>query len=202
MGTVLSVADTFDLSPLPLYTDLRDAARAARSCLRCPLGATRQNVVFGEGDDHAPLMVVGEAPGRLEDETGRPFVGQSGRLLTELLEQAGVQREQVYITSVLKSRPPNNRDPLPAEVAACRPWLDLQLELVAPKVVLTVGNFPTQALLGTKQGVTALRGSAHQSGGFVVVPTFHPAAVMRSRVRLRPLAEEDIRLAASLAGLA
>lgn len=198
LGTLCPVTS----DPIPSVSTLADLRTLADECQRCPLGATRQNLVFGEGDPHAPLVVVGEAPGRLEDETGRPFIGQSGKLLTLLLEEAGATRDEVYITSVLKSRPPENRDPKPFEIEACLPWLDEQLRLIAPKVILTVGNFPTRTLLGVKAGVTSLRGTSHtRPDGILVVPTFHPAAVLRSRAKLRPLAEADVRLAVSLAGL-
>lgn len=129
-------------------------------------------------------MVVGEGPGREEDRQGRPFVGRSGQLLEKLLaEEVGLSREEVYIANVVKCRPPNNRDPLPDEVAACRPFLDQQVALVGPAAILTLGNFASRALLGTEEGITRLRGSTYPFPGSkstVVVPTFHPAAALRS----------------------
>lgn len=140
-------------------------------------------MVFGEGDPNARLMVIGEGPGREEDLQGRPFVGRSGQLLDKLLaEEAGLARSDVYITNVVKCRPPNNRDPLPEEIAACRPYLDRQVELIAPAVIVTLGNFATRALLATSEGITRLRGRTHPwpaGGDVVVVPTFHPAAALR-----------------------
>lgn len=139
-------------------------------------------MVFGEGDPRAALMVVGEGPGRDEDREGRPFVGRSGQLLDRLLlEEMGLQRGEVYICNTIKCRPPNNRDPEPAELAACRPYLDQQLALIGPRVVLTLGRFAAQSLLGTPQGINALRGRAYRFGehGAVLVPTFHPAAALR-----------------------
>jgi uracil-DNA glycosylase len=126
-------------------------------------------------------MVVGEAPGRDEDLQGRPFVGRSGQLLDKLLEEeAGLARRQVYIANIVKCRPPGNRDPLPEEIAACRPFLDQQVELIDPRVVLTLGNFATRALLGTNEGISRLRGRSYSFGrDAVLVPTFHPAAALR-----------------------
>ena len=152
----------------------------ASSCTRCPLAAGRTTVVFGEGDPHAPLMVVGEGPGRDEDLQGRPFVGRSGQLLERLLqEEMGLERKQVYIANVVKCRPPGNRDPEPAEIEACRPYLEQQVDLIDPKLVLTLGNFATRVLLGTKEGITKLRGRAYPYRAGMLVPTFHPAAALR-----------------------
>ena len=139
-------------------------------------------MVFGEGDPHAGLMVVGEGPGREEDLQGRPFVGRSGQLLDRLLiEEAGLERAQVYIANVVKCRPPGNRDPLPDEIAACRPFLDQQVALIAPRVVVTLGNFATRLLLDTGKGITRLRGRSFPFGtdGAVLLPTYHPAAALR-----------------------
>lgn len=139
-------------------------------------------MVFGEGDPRAGLMVVGEGPGRDEDLQGRPFVGKSGQLLDKLLqEEAGLARRQVYIANVVKCRPPGNRDPLPEEISACRPYLDQQVDLIGPRVVLTLGNFATRALLDTTEGISRLRGRSYPFGGgrAVLVPTFHPAAALR-----------------------
>jgi uracil-DNA glycosylase family 4 len=167
---------------------LDDLAREASGCTRCSLAAGRTQVVFGEGDPAAGLMVVGEAPGREEDLQGRPFVGRSGQLLDRLLaEEVGLRRSQVYIANVVKCRPPNNRDPLPDEIGACRPYLQRQVELIRPRVVLTLGNFSTRLLLETSDGVTKLRGRTYpwgppaRLGGRrgVLVPTFHPAFALR-----------------------
>jgi DNA polymerase len=166
---------------------LADVERTALTCTRCPLAAGRTTVVFGEGDPHAGLMVVGEGPGREEDLQGRPFVGRSGQLLDRLLaEEAGLQRAQVYIANVVKCRPPGNRDPLPDEIAACRPYLEQQLALIGPRVVVTLGNFATRLLLDTTKGITQLRGRSYPfasgesgAGGAVLFPTYHPAAALR-----------------------
>ncbi len=139
--------------------------------------------MFGEGDPAAGLMVVGEGPGREEDLQGRPFVGRSGQLLDKLLlEEAGLERHEVYIANVVKCRPPNNRDPLPDEIASCRPYLDQQVAIINPVVVLTLGNFASRTLLATSEGITRLRGRTYPypgATGPVIVPTFHPAAALR-----------------------
>ena len=162
--------------------ELADVARDAMGCMRCALANGRTTVVFGEGSADARLMVIGEGPGREEDLQGRPFVGRSGQLLDRLLlEELGVARAAVYIANVVKCRPPGNRDPLPEEIRACRPWLDAQLELIGPRVVLTLGNFSTKLLLDTTEGIRRTRGRVYPFGaaGAVLVPTYHPAAALR-----------------------
>ncbi|MDQ3978206.1 MAG: uracil-DNA glycosylase [Actinomycetota bacterium] len=159
---------------------LVDVEREALACTRCALAGGRTTVVFGVGDPQADLMFVGEGPGEQEDLAGEPFVGRSGRLLDKLmLEEMGMTRKQCYIANVVKCRPPSNRDPLPDEIAACRPYLEQQLELIDPKVVVTLGNFASKLLLNTTEGITRLRGRAYPLGGRVLVPTYHPAAVLR-----------------------
>ncbi|MDQ1465617.1 MAG: uracil-DNA glycosylase [Actinomycetota bacterium] len=166
-------------------------ADAAHDCTLCPLAATRTQVVFGVGSDHAQLMFVGEGPGQQEDLQGEPFVGRAGKLLTQLIEGIEMTRDDVYIANVVKCRPPGNRDPVPLEIEACSPWLDRQLELIVPAVVVTLGNFATKLLLDTKLGITRLRGQefpfARAGVHAVLVPTLHPAAVLRGGGR--PLAE-------------
>lgn len=137
-------------------------------------------VVFGQGDPAAELLFVGEAPGAEEDRQGLPFVGRSGQLLDRFLaEEVGMTREQCYIANVVKCRPPGNRNPTPAEIAACRPYLSRQIELIAPKVVVTLGNFAARLLLDTPLGITKLRGQTYPFGDAVLVPTVHPAYVLR-----------------------
>jgi DNA polymerase len=161
-------------------TRLAELAAEAAGCTRCPLAATRTQAVFGVGDPDADLMFVGEAPGRDEDLRGEPFVGRSGQLLDRLLaEEVGIGRERVYIANVVKCRPPDNRDPRPEEIGACRPYLDQQVALIAPKVVVTLGNFATRLLLDTDRGITTLRGTSYPLGDTTLVPTFHPAAALR-----------------------
>jgi DNA polymerase len=148
--------------------------------VRCPLAGGRTNVVFGVGDPSADLMFVGEGPGRDEDLAGEPFVGRSGQLLDRLMaEEMGLERRQCYIANVVKCRPPGNRDPRPEEVSACRPYLETQIDLIAPRVVVTLGNFAVRVLLETTTGITRLRGRAYPFRTGVLVPTFHPAAALR-----------------------
>ncbi|UDY38018.1 uracil-DNA glycosylase [Dermatobacter hominis] len=172
-----------DTSSHAAFEALRDQALG---CTRCRLAEGRTQVVFGTGDPDADLMFVGEGPGAQEDLQGLPFVGRSGQLLDRLLlEEMGLTRESCYIANVVKCRPPDNRDPKPDEIAACRPWLEAQIDLIAPKVIVTLGNFSSKLLLDTKDGITKLRGSVYDyrdrpDGGTVrLVPTFHPAAVLR-----------------------
>ncbi len=147
-----------------------------KSCSRCPLAAGRNEAVPGEGPDRAEILLVGEAPGRDEDLAGRPFVGRAGSVLDRCLKEAGIHRSEVFITNVVKCRPPRNRRPKREEVEACRPYLESQMELVRPKVVILMGNAATRAVLDM-EGVTSLRGRIYRDLFFV---TFHPAAVLRN----------------------
>ncbi|MGH9182913.1 MAG: uracil-DNA glycosylase [Acidimicrobiales bacterium] len=160
--------------------DLASLAAEASGCTRCALAAGRTQVVFGMGNPDADLMFVGEGPGAEEDAAGLPFVGRSGRLLDRLMaEEMGITRDDCYIANVVKCRPPGNRDPRPEEVEACGDWLDGQLGLVQPAVVVTLGNFATRSLLGATEGITRLRGRSYPWRGGVLVPTYHPAAALR-----------------------
>jgi len=147
-------------------------------CHRCPLGDTRTRLVFGVGRPDADVMLIGEAPGRNEDLQGEPFVGAAGKLLDELLASIGLHRRDVYIANILKCRPPGNRDPEPAEIETCTPFLREQVRIVDPKVIVTLGNFATRFVLKTPAGITQLRGSVHRVGRFMVLPIFHPAAAL------------------------
>ena len=159
---------------------LADVEREAKGCTRCPLAHTRTQVVFGVGDPTADLMFVGEAPGQQEDLQGEPFVGRSGQLLDRMVfEEMGLTRDRFYIANTVKCRPPGNRDPQPLEIEACNSWLESQVDLIDPKVVVTLGNFAAKLLLGTTEGITRLRGRAYPYRRGVLVPTFHPAAVLR-----------------------
>jgi uracil-DNA glycosylase len=163
-----------------VVTTLAELEAEALGCVACPLAKGRTKVVFSAGNPDSDLMLVGEGPGRDEDLAGEPFVGRSGQLLDRLLaEELGIDRGGCYIANVVKCRPPGNRDPLPDEVATCRHFLESQVELVNPKVIVTLGNFATRALLGTSAGVTSVRGRSYERGGRVMVPTFHPAAALR-----------------------
>ena len=159
---------------------LLSVAEQASGCVRCRLSENRTQVVFGVGSPTSDLLFIGEGPGREEDLLGEPFVGRSGKLLDKLVsEEMGLDRSQFYIANVVKCRPPNNRDPKPDEIAACRPWLAQQLDLIDPKVVVTLGNFSTRVMLETTEGITRLRGRVHPVGNRHVVPTFHPSAALR-----------------------
>jgi DNA polymerase len=161
-------------------TDLGSLRAIVERCTRCPLHETRTNAVFGEGDATARVVCVGEAPGAVEDETGRPFVGRAGKLLDRLLMTIGLPRESVFICNVLKSRPPNNRDPLPEEVQACSPFLRRQLELIDPDVIVAFGAFAARTLLESGAALGKLRGTVHRYAGYPLVATYHPAALLRN----------------------
>jgi uracil-DNA glycosylase len=162
---------------------LAEVAASAHDCALCKLSTGRRQVVFGVGNPEADLMFVGEGPGEQEDIQGEPFVGRAGKLLSQLIEGIGLTRGDVYIANVVKCRPPGNRDPEPDEIDACTPWLDRQMELIRPRVVVTLGNFATKLLLDTKDGITKLRGRTfpftRASVQADVLPTLHPAAVLR-----------------------
>ena len=152
----------------------------AEACTACRLAETRTHVVFGVGGTSSGLLVVGEGPGKEEDLRGEPFVGRSGQLLDRLIYvELGLTRASFYIANVVKCRPPGNRDPAPDEVAACQGFLDAQVALVDPRVVVTLGNVATRVLLGTAAGITSLRGRVHEWRGRSLVPTFHPAYALR-----------------------
>jgi DNA polymerase len=154
--------------------------RQALQCVKCKLHETRTTVVFGEGDPQARLLFVGEAPGHDEDIEGRPFVGRAGQLLTRIIESIGLTRDEVYITNILKCRPPNNRNPLPEEITCCLPYLTEQIELIRPRIICALGACAAQTLLGTVEGITKLRGSFYDYHGIKLIPTYHPAACLRN----------------------
>jgi uracil-DNA glycosylase family 4 len=160
---------------------LTELEREAVACTRCRLAAGRTNVVFGMGNPEADLMFVGEGPGAEEDKQALPFVGRSGQLLDRLiLEEMGLTRADFYITNTVLCRPPGNRDPQEDEIASCSPFLEQRIELIRPRVVVTLGNFATKLLLGTTEGITRLRGRSYPFRTGVLIPTFHPSAALRS----------------------
>ena len=158
---------------------LMEVAQEASTCTKCRLATTRTHVVFGVGDPDADVLFIGEAPGQNEDKQGEPFVGAAGQLLTRMLGEIGLTREQVYIANILKCRPPGNRDPQEDEIETCTPWLIEQISLIQPQVIVTLGNFATKFVLQTQTGITRMRGSVYPWHGRKVIPTFHPAAVLR-----------------------
>lgn len=161
-------------------TPIEVVAAEAATCTRCRLAEHRTQVVWGVGDTTADLLFVGEGPGAEEDRRGEPFVGRSGKLLDQLvLEEMGLTRDRFYIANVVKCRPPDNRDPRPDEIDACNPYLEAQIEAMAPRVVVTLGRFAAQTLLQTNQGIGKLRGRSYPFRTGVLIPTFHPAAILR-----------------------
>ncbi|MGC2174882.1 MAG: uracil-DNA glycosylase [Acidimicrobiales bacterium] len=165
------------------------------TCERCALAATRQRVVIGSGPLDAPLMIIGEAPGRTEDEGGAPFIGPSGKLFFTLLaEETGLVRESCYVTNVVKCRPPANRTPTPHEIETCRPWLVEQLDRVAPKFILTLGNTAGRAIFAYESGIGRVHGHVYRSGVIRGIPTYHPAAALRGGPSVVEVMREDLRV--------
>jgi uracil-DNA glycosylase len=197
----LGVADLFLDAPAPASTglsvgsmpDLSALSRFLEGCPRCKLSKSRTNLVFGQGNPKAELMFVGEAPGRDEDEQGLAFVGKAGQLLTRIIEAMGKKRDDVFIANVLKCRPPNNRNPEPDEVATCRPFLFEQIRLIGPRVIVTLGTFAAQAVIETDEPIGRLRGRWRTAQGVKVMPTFHPAFLLRSPERKKDV-WEDMKL--------
>lgn len=164
-----------------------------QNCLACPLSATRKQVVFGVGDPEARLLFIGEAPGFDEDQQGEPFVGAAGQLLTKIIQAMKLSREQVYIANILKCRPPQNRNPLPSEIAVCSPILMAQIQIIRPQVICALGKFAAQTLLGVETPITRLRGKFHDWNGVRLMPTFHPAYLLRNPDD-KKLVWEDMKL--------
>lgn len=173
-----AAADAGEQSP---REQLDRAAEGARGCELCPLSEHRQQVVFGEGTARARIMVIGEAPGAREDEQGRPFVGPAGELLRGGFEKIGFDKEALYITNTVKCRPPDNRNPHEEELEACRPYLDRQLDLIDPPVVLTLGNFALHYCLGSDRRISDCRGEVYEWEDRLLTPTYHPAYILRNR---------------------
>jgi uracil-DNA glycosylase family 4 len=176
--------------------------REASGCLRCPLHQSRNRVVFGNGNANADLMFIGEGPGQQEDIQGLPFVGRAGKLLDQLLEEIGLSREDVFVTNVVKCRPPGNRDPEQLEIDSCRPYLHRQIELIEPRLICTLGKFAMQLVTRTNRGITAVHGKpeVHELGARTVrvYPVFHPAAALRSTKTLDDLRAAFARIPALL----
>jgi len=177
--------------------ELARLAEEVVACRRCPLYQTRTHAVISDGSPGARLVFVGEAPGRDEDLVGVPFVGAAGQLLTKMIEAMGLRRRDIYICNVLKDRPPKNRTPLPEEMAACLPFLERQLAIVSPKVICTLGAVATKALLGPTVAITKIRGQVCAYRGMTLVPTFHPAYLLRNPP-MKKLAWADLKKVTSL----
>jgi DNA polymerase len=189
--------DFFTTNPIQQATSLEAVATLVHACQACRLCEGRTHAVPGEGPAHARLVVVGEGPGRTEDETGRPFVGQAGELLTKILAAIDLPREQVFICNVVKCRPPENRAPQFDEIQACVPYLFRQIELIHPAVILAMGTTAAQTLLDTKQSLGSLRNKVHRFRGTPLIVTYHPAALLRNPNWKRPT-WDDIRIARRL----
>ena len=174
-----SPSTSIPMGKLPIVS-LDDVRARMGECTLCKLHKGRHTIVFGVGNPEARLMFVGEAPGEDEDVKGEPFVGKAGQLLTKMIEAMGLRREDVYICNTVKCRPPNNRNPEPDELAACEPFLKGQLASVKPEVIVTLGKFAAQALLREQTPITRLRGQWREYEGIPVMPTFHPAYLLRS----------------------
>ena len=171
------------------------------NCTRCKLHQGRKNIVFGEGDPKAVLVFVGEGPGQEEDQQGRPFVGAAGQLLTDIIAKGmKLRREDVYICNIVKCRPPDNRNPEPDEIEACEPFLKKQLQAIKPGVIVALGNVAVKTLLKTGKGITALRGTWHMYDGIPLMPTFHPAYLLRNP-RDKKLVWDDIQLVMTKLGM-
>ena len=183
---------------IPLLPDLAGLRKMVENCKRCELYKKRQNIVFGEGPENAKLVLVGEAPGKEEDLQGRPFVGLSGELLTDMLSAVNISRKDVFITSVIKCRPPHNRTPEHEEIAACSSFLRQQLRLIDPPLILALGLVAAQTLLKKKAPLKSLRGCFHQLGDAMVMPIYHPAYLLRSKgsrqLDLKRVAWKDLQI--------
>ncbi|OPY77916.1 MAG: Uracil DNA glycosylase superfamily protein [Syntrophorhabdus sp. PtaU1.Bin153] len=188
MGVDSYVSDSETIPALPVIQ------KTAKTCRKCDLANSRKNVVFGEGNDKAQLVFVGEAPGEEEDLQGRPFVGRAGKLLDQLIERIGLRREDVYICNVLKCRPPNNRDPEEAEIEACKPYLLAQLELIEPKVICTLGRHAYNTLFNVNERITRIRGVLRDYKGTMLLPTYHPSFLLRNQEKIKEAWEDMERL--------
>ncbi len=173
---------------------LLEIEEQVRACRKCHLYAGRKMAVAGEGNSNADIIFIGEGPGAREDETGRPFVGKAGQLLTRMLAAIDLTREEVYITNIVKCRPPENRDPLPDEVRACLPYLERQIEIIQPLVIVCLGLPATRTLTGTNQGISRLRGTFQKYKEYPVLPTYHPAAVLRFPEKYKRPVWNDLKM--------
>jgi DNA polymerase len=174
---------------------LTDVRKELGDCKRCKLHQTRRTIVFGEGEEKASLMLIGEGPGYDEDVQGRPFVGKAGQLLTKILQSISLPREGVYIANIVKCRPPQNRNPEPDEIKSCHPFLMKQISVIQPKIICALGTFSAQTLLKTDTKITALRGKFFDLEGIKVMPTYHPAFLLRNPERKREVWEDMKKIA-------
>jgi uracil-DNA glycosylase family 4 len=196
-GLVVLAAERGLMDAPPSWESLSDVARTVAECRKCFLCEGRSRTVPGEGSAEARLMFVGEGPGQTEDETGRPFVGRAGELLTQIIEAIELRREDVFIANAVKCRPPQNRKPLPDELAACWPYLERQIELIRPKVLVALGATAAAAMLRVNRALAELRGKVHSYRGIPLVVTYHPAALLRNPNWKKPT-WDDVRIARQL----
>jgi uracil-DNA glycosylase family 4 len=180
--------------PSPSLQTLEEIRSELGDCRRCQLHGTRRTIVFGEGNPNATLMFIGEGPGYDEDVQGRPFVGRAGQLLTKIIQSIHLQREEVYIANIIKCRPPGNRNPEPDEIKTCSPFLLKQVQAIRPKIICALGTFSAQTLLSTDAKITTLRGRFFDFQGIKVIPTFHPAYLLRNPERKRDVWEDMKRI--------
>lgn len=181
---------------------LDELAESARNCRHCDLREGATQVVFGEGDPAADIMLIGEGPGAQEDRLGRPFVGKAGQLLDRIIDAAGLRRPDVYITNVVKCRPPENRNPSAGEIEACFSWLRQQIQIIDPLLILLLGRVPAQVFLGSGTAISAVRGQWHWWDGYMLLPTYHPAALLRDPSKKRPTWDDVKVLMAAYRSLA
>ena len=183
----LPPAEDTDVNVVARFSEM---AAQVSTCMKCGLGKSRNKAVFGEGSVETDLMFIGEGPGYDEDQQGIPFVGKAGQLLTKIINAIGLDREDVYITNIVKCRPPGNRDPLPEEAGACHPYLSEQIRLIQPKIICTLGRHASQVILKTTESISRLRGKFHSINGIMIMPTYHPAYLLRNASGKRPVWED------------
>jgi len=180
---------------LTLPNTLEALQKQAQNCHLCELSKSRQKVVFGEGDPHADLLFIGEAPGATEDSSGKPFVGRSGELLTKMIENVlQISRSDVYITNIVKCRPPNNQVPTPTQAHTCQPYLLKQIELIKPKLIITLGATAYHYLTGDETGITKIRGTLHKQNGYTLIPTYHPSYLLRNPSAKKEVFEDLLKV--------
>jgi len=178
------------MAPSVAPADLPAVRAELGDCRRCKLHPHRTQIVFGTGNPQAKLVFIGEAPGRDEDLQGEPFVGQAGQLLNKIIQAIQLRREEVYIANIIKCRPPQNRNPKPDEIAACEPFLIKQLQVIRPRIICALGSFAAQTLLKTEEKISSLRGNFHEYQGILLMPTYHPAFLLRNPGRKRDVWED------------
>lgn len=180
---------------LSLPNTLESLQKQALNCHLCELSKSRQKVVFGEGDPCADLLFIGEAPGATEDSSGKPFVGRSGELLTKMIENVlGISRSDVYITNIVKCRPPNNQVPTPTQAHTCQPYLLKQIELIKPKLIVTLGATAYHYLTGDETSITKIRGTLHKQDGYTIIPTYHPSYLLRNPSAKKEVFEDLLKV--------